>query len=118
MEIVAVLAVGLGMTLEWWRHRQLDRFLFNKARLYRQAALHQHRAMECQARGARKEAYPGTKRLNLFADEPGNWMAQPRGFESWDQERDYHLYWANRLYDQAEPWDDRMKSLEKRLLMR
>lgn len=102
MAITALIALGFGTTIELHRHASRDRRHNAQRRLYRIAAFHLKRALDCRSAEDRLLPYRRAERLKQLSGDPMPGTLPGGGFGSWDAEREYHVYWANRLYDQAE----------------
>jgi hypothetical protein len=116
MAIVALVALGFGVTFELNNHAERDRLLKGKARLYREAATHLMRALECRQAETRQLPYRPAERVKLLSGDRYTMGSIPT-LRSWEEEFQHHMYWGNRSYDQTQGWSEaRLQALEAKLL--
>jgi hypothetical protein len=117
MTIVALVALGCGVAFELRNRAERDRLLRHQADRYRQAAIHHKRALECKVAEDRQVPYrPAERAKDLAADRVRSSMP-PGGFRSWEDELGDHLYWGNRIYDEAVGSDQNLKAIEAKLFL-
>jgi hypothetical protein len=118
MAIIALIALGFAVAFEYKNHAERDRLLRLQADIYRDAAIHHKRALECNIAEERQDPYRPAERAKLLASDraPGS-FTPPGGFPSWEAERLHHQFWGNRIYDQADSLDPRLQAVEARLLL-
>ena len=105
MAIVAIVALGFGITFELKNHADRDRRLTLQADLYRRAAIHFKRALECKAAKETHLPYRPADRAKLLAGDLVRSPVPPGGFPSWQAEMLNHEYWGARIYDQTDGSD-------------
>jgi hypothetical protein len=117
MAIVALVALGFGVTFEASNHALRDQALRIPGDRYREASIHFKRAVECQLAIERQEPYlPAERGKELAGDRVRNFW--PLGSSpSWGAELQNHLYWGYRSYDEATTSDERLDAIEARLLI-
>jgi hypothetical protein len=92
MAIVASVALGFGVTFELKNHAERDRLLKVQFKIYRYAAIHQMRALECKIAEGKLPYRPAERMKLLSSDLTRGWL--PGGvFPSWQVECEYHKYY-------------------------
>ena len=117
MALVAVLAIGISAGFEWKNRAERDRLARGRANCYREAAIHYKRAMECQLAIAAKTPYQPATRAKLLAGDRVRGFSFPGGFLDWQGELANHLYWGQRIFDESDVWDLRVRAIEARLVL-
>jgi hypothetical protein len=117
MAIVVLIAFGFGVALELKNRGERDRLLRRQSDLYREAAIHHRRALECRDVEGRQVPYRPAERAKLLAADRVRTFLPPGGFRSWQAEFEDHLYWGSRTHDETEGRDQDLKAIEARLLL-
>ncbi len=73
--------------------------------------------MECNVPEDSPYPYRPAERARLLAGDRVRGDPPSAGFPSWQAERSFHLYWGNRIYDEADVWDRKLAAIEARLLI-
>ncbi len=116
MAIVAFVALGFGVAFELGNRAEQHRLLRRQADRFREAAIHNRRALECQAAEERQDPYRPAERAKLLAGERVRSPMPTGGFRSWPAELAHHQYWGTRNHDEADGPDAHLKAIEARLL--
>lgn len=116
MAIIALVALGFGITFELKNDAERDRLLWRQADLYRQAAIHHKRALECKVAEETHQPYRPLDRTKLLVGDRVRRPVPPGGFPSWQAEMLNHEYWGNRLCDQADGSDRDLEAVQAKLL--
>ncbi len=117
MTIVAIVALSLSACFEWRNHAERDRLISRRADCYRNAAIHYKRALECQLAIAAKTPYQQGTRAKLLVGDRVRSFSLPGGFLDWQAEFRNHLYWGQRIQDEADGWDTKVKAIDARLVL-
>jgi hypothetical protein len=118
MAVIALVALGFGITFELKNHADRDRLQRRRIKCYREAAIHFMRAGQCNVNAKSQKPYNSPVRAKLWASEL---VLSPCGagyFQSWESEYNQHLYWGNRIFDNIEDSDRLLKAIEAKLLIR
>jgi hypothetical protein len=116
MGTVAFVALGFSVAFELKKHADRNQLLSFRAYCNREAAIHFKRALECLVAEANQQPYRRAERAKLSASDRVRTSTPPGGFRTWEAERLDHLFWGNRMYDQADSFDETLAAVEAKLL--
>jgi hypothetical protein len=114
--VIALIALGFGMTFELKNHIERDRLLKRRADCYREAALHFLRLRECDRAEKDHLPYSSSERIKLWTRDFVISPCLAGGFGSWESEYNQHLYWGDRVFYGVEGSDRLIKAVEAKLL--
>ena len=117
MAIIALIALGFGVTFEVKNHAERDRLLRQQADAYGRAANHYRRALESVLAQESQQPYRPAERAKLLAGDRVSILTPPGGFRSWEHEYLHNRYWGDRIYDNTDVLDRRLQAAQVRLLL-
>jgi hypothetical protein len=117
MAIVALVALGFGVTFEVRNHALRDQVLRARGDRHREASIHLMRALECQLALERREPYRPAERAKELAGDRVRTFWPPGRCPSWEAELEDHRYWGMRIYGEAITGDEHLDAIEARLLI-